>query len=303
MNSPAQAPTSLAALHREARRILSDAGVETPVLDARLLVEHFSGTTRTQAITEPGRLVDVAVVEAINQALQRRISGEPVHRILGFREFYGLRLHLSAETLEPRPDTETLVEAVLPLVRAVVARNGKCRILDLGTGTGAIALALLATVPEATATGVDISGDALATAMRNAAKLGLADRFMALQSDWFSKISGRYDVIVSNPPYISSIDVQNLQVEVRSFDPHRALDGGEDGLDAYRIIAGQVEKYLEAGGCVAVEIGSTQKHDVANVFAMAGFTVAEAFCDLAGNDRALIFVSAGKYAGITRKID
>lgn len=291
-------PTSLAALHREARRRLSDAGVETPVLDARLLVEHFSGTTRTQAITEPHRPIDAACIEAVNHALQRRISGEPVHRILGFREFYGLRLDLSAETLEPRPDTETLVEAVLPLVRTVVARSGKCRILDLGTGTGAIALALLAAVPEATATGVDISADALATATRNAAQLGLADRFIALESDWFSKISGLYDVIVSNPPYISTIDVQNLQVEVRDFDPQRALDGGEDGLDAYRLIADQVGKYLEAGGSVAVEIGSTQKHDVADIFATAGFALAEVFCDLAGNDRALTLENAG----ITSKI-
>jgi release factor glutamine methyltransferase len=300
MNKPDSA-TSLAALHREARRRLSDAGVETPALDARLLVEHFSGTTRTQAIAEPGWPVDAALVEAVNQALQRRISGEPVHRILGFREFYGLRLDLSAETLEPRPDTETLVEAVLPLVRAVVAREGRCRILDLGTGTGAIALALLAAVPEATAIGVDISSDALATAARNASQLGLADRFMGFESDWFSKISGGYDVIVSNPPYINTIDVQNLQVEVRYFDPHQALDGGEDGLDAYRTIASQVGKYLEAGGSVAVEIGSTQKRDVANIFARAGFVVAEAFRDLAGNDRALTFEFAGKSAGLPAK--
>ena len=129
-------------------------------------------------------------VAAIRQAIARRVAGEPVHRILGFRDFYGLRLFLSPETLEPRPDTETLVDAVLPFLRETAAREGVCRILDLGTGTGAIALALLAEVPQATAVGVDISADALATAGRNARENGLSGRFQAVQSDWFEKISG-----------------------------------------------------------------------------------------------------------------
>ena len=294
MNSPGAAllPTTLAALHREARRRLTEAGVETPSLDAGLLVEHFSGTTKTQAITEPEQTVAAAAVGAIDAALKRRLAGEPVHRILGFREFYGLRLGLSADTLEPRPDTETLVEAALPLVRATVARKGTCRILDLGTGTGAVALALLSIVPAATATGVDISADALATAGQNATQLGLAARFTPLKSDWFSKIVGRYDVIVSNPPYIRSQDMASLQAEVRNFDPYRALDGGNDGLGIYRVIAAGVRDYLEAGGPVAVEIGSTQKADVTNIFRQAGFTLIEAYRDLGGNDRALVFADA-----------
>jgi release factor glutamine methyltransferase len=293
MNAP-----SLAALYRRARQKLTDAGVETPALDARLLVEHFSGTTRTQAITEPERVVDASAVASLDEALSRRISGEPVHRILGFREFYGLKLELSPETLEPRPDTETLVEAALPFVKAAIARGGKCRILDLGTGTGAIALALLSAASTATATGVDISDDALATATRNAARLGLADRFTPLKSDWFSEISGRYDVIVSNPPYISFDDLRTLQVEVRDFDPVRALDGGGDGLDAYRAIASQAHAYLEPDGAIAVEIGSTQKSEVNGIFAEAGFALVGAFCDLAGNDRALIFEYTGQIGEI-----
>jgi release factor glutamine methyltransferase len=255
-------------------------------------VEHFSGTTRTQAIAEPGRRIEPAAIAAVDSALARRLAGEPVHRIIGFREFYGLRLGLSAGTLEPRPDTETLVEAVLPLVRATVARQGRCSILDLGTGTGAVALALLSAVADATATGVDVCDDALGTAMRNAAQLGLANRFTALKSDWFSKITGRYDVIVSNPPYIKSRDIEFLQAEVRGFDPHRALDGGNDGLDVYRILAAGVRGYLEAGGLVAVEIGSTQKADVTDLFRQAGFSLIEAYRDLGGNDRALVFADA-----------
>jgi release factor glutamine methyltransferase len=286
---PPASSVTLSALLREARRRLADAGTGNASLDARLLVEHFSGTTRTQAISEPDRAIDPATVAAIEAALARRIAGEPVHRILGFRDFYGLRLALSPETLEPRPDTETLVDAVLPFVRRTVAAKGRCAILDLGTGTGAIALALLSAVPEAMATGVDISDGALATAARNARDLGLADRFSARKSDWFEKVSGRYDAIVSNPPYIAAKDIDSLQPEVRGFDPRRALDGGGDGLDAYRILARETGRHLDQGGIVAVEIGSTQKKDVTGLFALAGFDLVEARRDLSENDRVLVF--------------
>ena len=282
-------PGTLGPLLRAARERLAAAGLADPALDARLIVEHFSGTGRTQAIAEPQRAVEAGVVAAIDAALQRRLAGEPVHRILGHREFYGLRLELSSETLEPRPDTETLVEAVLPFAGATAERLGECRILDLGTGTGAIALALLGAVPAATATGVDISLDALATATRNARQLGLDRRFEALHSDWFAKVLGRYHVIAANPPYIPSGDIGNLQDEVRDFDPHRALDGGVDGLGPYRIIAAEAAKFLEAEGKIAVEIGHTQRNEVKDIFAAAGYRLAGAFVDLGGNDRVLMF--------------
>ncbi|ESY08027.1 peptide chain release factor N(5)-glutamine methyltransferase [Mesorhizobium sp. M0179] len=282
-------PSALGPLLRVARERLAAAGLSDSALDARLIVEHFSGTDRTQAIADPQRTVDAGAVAAIGAALQRRMAGEPVHRILGFREFYGLRLSLSPETLEPRPDTETLVEAILPFAGATAERLGECRILDLGTGTGAIALALLSAVPAATATGVDISQGALATAIRNAEQLGLAGRFVGLQSDWFEKVSGRYHVIAANPPYIPTGDIGNLQDEVRDFDPHRALDGGVDGLGPYRIIAAEAAKFLEAQGKIAVEIGHTQRNEVKDIFAAAGYRLAGAFVDLGGNDRVLMF--------------
>ncbi|AZN96401.1 peptide chain release factor N(5)-glutamine methyltransferase [Mesorhizobium sp. M9A.F.Ca.ET.002.03.1.2] len=282
-------PGRLGPLLKAARARLAAAAVADPALDARLIVEHLSGTTRTQAIADPERKVDAGAIAAIDAALRRRIAGEPVHRILGHREFYGLRLSLSPETLEPRPDTETLVEAALPLVKATAARQGECRILDLGTGTGAIALALLSAVPAAIATGVDISQGALATAMRNAGELGLAGRFQVLESDWFEKVSGRYHVIVANPPYIASIDIENLQDEVRDFDPRQALDGGVDGLSPYRIIAAEAAGFLEAEGRIAVEIGHTQRKEVTDIFSAAGYTPAGIFRDLGGNDRVLIF--------------
>jgi len=285
-------PGTLGPLLRDARHRLAAAGVADPALDARLLVEHFSGTTRAQAITEPAQTVPAEAIAAIDAALRRRVAGEPVHRILGFREFYGLRLWLSPETLEPRPDTETLVEAILPFAMATAEQQGECRILDLGTGTGAIALALVSAVPGAVATGVDIATGALATAMRNARDLGLADRFQTLESDWFAKVSGRYHVIAANPPYIPSRDIGNLQDEVRDFDPHLALDGGADGLGPYRIIAAEAAGFLEAEGRIVVEIGHTQQGEVTDIFTAAGYRLAGAFRDLGGNDRVLVFERA-----------
>ncbi|PLP59784.1 peptide chain release factor N(5)-glutamine methyltransferase [Mesorhizobium loti] len=286
--------TTLGKLLLSTRRRLVNAGIDGGAFDARLLIEHFTGTTRTEAIINPDRVISAETLAEIEVVLGRRMAGEPVHRILGYREFHGLRLGLSAETLEPRPDTETLVDAILPLLTEIGERKGACRILDLGTGTGAIALALLAALPQASAVGVDISEDALATAARNARDLGLSERFTAVKSDWFEEISGQFDAIISNPPYISSTEIETLQKEVRSFDPLRALDGGVDGLDAYRTIARESAGHMEAGGLVAVEIGSTQKAEVTGVFLDAGFLVKTALRDLAGNDRVLMFTGSGK---------
>lgn len=283
---------TLAELLRLARQRLETSGIEDAALDARLLVEHFTGTSRSDAIARPDMVTQAQAVAAVEAALERRSAGEPVHRILGFREFYGLELSLSAQTLEPRPDTEILIDAILPFMRDVTAREGACRVLDLGTGTGAIALALLANVPDATAIGVDVSPDALATAARNAAGLGLEDRFTVLRSDWFSQINGRFHVIASNPPYIRSDDIAGLQAEVRLFDPVRALDGGEDGLQPYRVIAAQAAAHLEQGGAVVVEIGNTQRLEVISIFENEGFRLLEARRDLGGNDRVLLFAVA-----------
>jgi len=280
----------LADLHRESSASLKEAGIDDAKLDARLIVEHFSQTTRTDAVSRPEMKVNAEAVAVIQKAIARRAAGEPVHRILGFRHFYGLKLFLSSDTLEPRPDTETLVDAVLPALRQLAANEAACRILDLGTGTGAIALALIAEVPEATAIGVDISADALATAGRNALENGLSGRFAAIRSDWFENISGRFHVIVANPPYIPSKELETLQSEVRDHDPARALDGGPDGLDAYRTIAAQAQEYLEPAGMVAVEIGHTQKQEVTQLFEASGYSAVEARKDLGGRDRVLVFV-------------
>src|SRR5262245_20458914 len=180
----ADAATTLAAVLAEARRRLAAGDIDDPALEARMIVEHCTGTERKDAIAAPGLHVSPEALAKIDDAVSRRLAGEPVHRIFGWRDFYGLRLRLSPETLEPRPDTETLVDAVLPFLRETVKREGRCRILDLGTGTGAIALALASQVPEVLVTATDISAGALATATANAAVLGLSARFVPLISDW-----------------------------------------------------------------------------------------------------------------------
>lgn len=272
---------------RAVRGRLAQAGIADAALESRLLVEGFTGATRTEILLEPTRLL--GPLAPLWHAVERRVQGEPVHRILGYREFYGLRLSLSAETLEPRPDTETLVDTVLPFARSVAEATGGCRILDLGTGTGAIVLALLAECPKATGIGADVSDDALATAAKNADDLGLSARFEAKKSDWFAEIDGPYDVIVSNPPYIPSRDIQGLQREVKGFDPLRALDGGEDGLDPYRIIASEAGAFLAEGGRIALEIGYDQKDSVSALFEASRFRRIDAVQDLGGNDRVLVF--------------
>jgi release factor glutamine methyltransferase len=282
-------PQHLGQLLSASREKLARGGVAEASLEARLIVEHFTDMKRVDAIRDPMKPISADAVEHIAAALQRRLSGEPVFRILGFRDFYGLQLRLSPDTLEPRPDTETLVELVLPFVREIAALEGECRILDLGTGTGAIALALLINEPKAVATATDISGNALATAATNANILGVDSRFRTLKSDWFNRVVGRFHLIVSNPPYIASSEIVLLHTEVRDFDPRVALDGGNDGLRAYRAIVRSAADHLAEEGYIAVEIGSGQKAQVAELFMQAGFDFVESASDLGGHERALLF--------------
>lgn len=280
---------TLGALLGLARSRFRDLQIESADLDARLIVEHFSATRLIDAVTNPALVIDARLASDIEQAIERRASGEPVHRILGKREFYGLPFKLNAATLEPRPDTEALIELVLPLVRHRVSCEGDCDILDLGTGTGAIALALLANVTHARAIGTDISAAALEAAISNAKELRLSDRFQIARSDWFESVSGQFHIIVSNPPYIRTCDLSGLQREVREHDPVAALDGGHDGLEPYRQIAAGARAYLQKGGSVCVEIGQGQSCAVIDIFADQGFSFVDGVCDLSGIQRALRF--------------
>lgn len=292
-------------LLRRARELLAEAGIAEAATDARLLVAHITQTGPHEALLRPDLMVDAAHVSTVFDAVTHRAGGEPVHRIIGRREFYGLPFRLSPATLEPRPDTEILVDAVLshaqgrassraesPGVAEMRLEQGAPRILDLGTGSGAIAIALLHELPEATAVAVDISAQALETAASNAQLSGVDMRFVALRSDWFSSVRDSFDIIVSNPPYIETDAVASLEREVREHDPVAALDGGPDGLSAYRLIAGHADPYLTPDGIVAVEIGAGQAKAVVELFARNGYALVESRKDLGGHERALVFARA-----------
>lgn len=290
MTRPEQAePATLGEAWLVVRSALRSADLETADLDARMLVSRLAGVEPHQLVTAGETPLTQPVRDRLNKALQDRLGGKPVHRILGAREFYGLMLGLSPATLEPRPDTETLIEAVLPLIRETVAAKGRCSIADLGIGTGAIGLALVAECPNASCLGIDISEEAVETALKNAQALGLGERYKAIQRDWLSGIERRFDLIVSNPPYIPTKDLASLSREVIDHDPMLALDGGADGLDAYRIIAAQAEARLEEEGRLALEIGIGQSQSVTALFAARGFDRLDVFADLGGVDRVLLF--------------
>ncbi len=285
----AEQGTRLADVHREARVLLAKTGIETADLDARLLVEWVTGCDQLEMIRNPARLVDKTIVVQLHAVLNRRINGESVHRIIGKRAFFGIELGLSADTLEPRPDTEALLELAIPFLRQRIAEQGIADIVDLGTGTGAIALALLDQFSQLRAVGVDISVGALDTARDNAHLTNVSDRFASLHSDWFSEVSGLFDMVISNPPYIPSADIKGLQREVALHDPIKALDGGRDGLDPYRIIARHSRQHLRQGGAVAVEIGFGQRHDIEAIFARQKFVLSGVQKDIGGTERALLF--------------
>jgi release factor glutamine methyltransferase len=282
MTSASQALRTL----RDAFRAGDIAGAD---FDARLLLEHVTGFTALDLVREPDRPLSDDQISALAAVQARRLAGEPVHRILGYRDFHGLRLMLSPDTLEPRPDTEILVDAVAPWLRECVSQTGACRLLDLGTGSGAIVLSLLKEVPELQAVGTDISPGALATASANAGANGVADRFEAVRSDWFADVRGRFDAIVSNPPYIDHAAIAGLSRDVREHDPMRGLDGGADGLDAYRSIAAGALDFLAEDGIIGLEIGWDQKASVSAIFEEEGYRPVEDRKDYGGNDRVLIF--------------
>lgn len=263
---------------------LSAAQVSTPVLDARLILQEVLGFSSAQMISRTDEILTPAFIFAADLMLKRRLSGESVHRILGWREFYGRRFNLSKETLEPRPDTETLIDRVL---QRVGSKDAKLRILDIGTGSGAIAVTLAAELPKATIVATDISEDALTAAAANAATHDVSRRIEFRNSNLFQDVGGKFEFIVSNPPYIPNRDINSLQTEVQDFDPHAALVGGEDGLDFYREIFLNAGCYLAQGGEVWVEFGFGQEVDVQNIALQENYEVIEIGKDLSGVKRTL----------------
>lgn len=264
--------------------------IDTPELDARLLIGAVTRLDLTGMIAAATRRLTALEAARLSAFTQRRIGGEPVARLFGAKEFWGLQLQLSPATLVPRPDTETVVEAALDILRTDATANPAPRIADLGTGSGSILLALLHELPNAVGIGTDISLMALQTARANAVQLGLAARAHFAAGDFAAALSGPFDLIVSNPPYIRTADIYTLAAEVREHDPHRALDGGDDGLDAYRRILGQVAPLLAPGGTLILEVGQHQSGDVSALAHAAGLAPdGPPRADLAGVLRAVAF--------------
>jgi len=260
--------------------VLSRQGFETAALDAKLLTQHGLGLAALELATRENQPVEENAAGQVAMLMQRRMTGESVARIIGEREFYGLGFGLNAATLEPRPDTELLVDLALGAMPA------KGRLLDLGTGTGCIPIALMANMDGISAVAVDLSALALEAARANAVRHGVAERLSLLEGSWFEPLEPqRFDVIVSNPPYIVSDVVETLAGEVRDFDPRLALDGGPDGLAPYRVIVQQAGDWLTRNGQVLVEIGHDQGAAVSALFLEAGFEDVSVYQDLAGLDR------------------
>jgi release factor glutamine methyltransferase len=262
--------------------------IDSAELDARILVGAALDLDLTGVIAAASRLLTSDETVRLEDFARRRLTGEPVARILGLKEFWGLPLQLSAATLVPRPDTEVVVELALEMLRAAPLPDRLLRIADIGTGSGAILLALLSELPDAYGFGTDISVAALRTATTNAIYLGLARRAAFVACDYVAALSGTFDLIVSNPPYIRSAEIAGLATEVRDYDPHRALDGGADGLSAYRAFIPRAARLLAPGGALVVEAGHGQSGDILGLMTAAGLTLERPpKADLAGIRRAV----------------
>lgn len=272
--------TARDALRHGAAR-LAAAGVDSPRLDARLLLAHAAGLTQNALLREPDRIIDPAAYEAL---LDRRAAREPVALILGWQEFWSLPFLVSGSTLVPRGDSETLIEAALH----ALPRNAVGSVLDLGTGTGCLLLAALTEYPLAWGVGVDRNPAAAALARRNAAALGLGARAAFLCGNWANALRGRFDVVLSNPPYVRADEMAGLMPEVARFEPSGALLGGKDGLDAYRVILSALPGLLTPGGLAVLELGAGQAEPVTALARAAGLRPAGIRPDLAGTPRALM---------------
>lgn len=264
---------------------LEAAGVEQARRDARILMAHVLGTDGVVVLGHPERQVSAEQRKRFQSFVARRVAREPVSRIVGQREFWGLPMRLSPATLDPRPDSETLVEAVLA---ELDDRCAPFRMLDLGTGTGCLLLALLSELPQATGLGLDRSAEAVGTASQNAAALGLSDRGLFRCGDWADGVADGFEIVVSNPPYVRDGDVDHLAPEVARHDPRAALAGGPDGLAAYRTVLPVIADALTSAGIAAIELGTGQAEAVEEIALAAGLAPLRRVRDLSGIERCLL---------------
>lgn len=268
---------------------LRAAGVADPARDARLLLAHAMGIAADRLLLGLGDPLPAGAEARFALLIEARAARQPVSQLIGQRDFYGRRFRVTPDVLDPRPETETLIEAALTAPFA--------RVLDLGTGSGAIVLTLLAERAEASGVGVDLSQAALAVAKGNATALELGGRATFLHSDWFSEVDGRFDLIVANPPYIAAAEMADLAPEVRDWEPHLALTPGGDGLDAVRRIVAGAGAHLRPGGRILIEIGPTQGGAAIDLLQRAGFYAAKVICDLDGRARSVAAIWQSGHSG------
>ncbi|WP_374388821.1 peptide chain release factor N(5)-glutamine methyltransferase [Brevundimonas sp.] len=279
---PADATPTLLTVWKAAQARLKAGQIDSPAIDARLLLEAAAGASRTDILTDPYRAVGEDQRQAYEAMIDRRLRREPVSRIVGKKGFWKIMLNVTPDVLSPRPDTETILDVAL----LAFAPHESFSAIDLGTGSGAILLALLSERTAASGVGTDISSEALAVARENAANLDLNGRATFLRTEWAAGFADHsFDLVVSNPPYIPTDHIQTLDPEVRDHDPHLALDGGPDGLQAYRDLAPEVMRILKPGGTFAVEIGWDQGPQVKALFEAAGFSDVKVVKDLSNRDR------------------
>jgi release factor glutamine methyltransferase len=273
----------------EAVEQLDEAGIASAHLDARLLLARVLGVGREYLTMHSDAHLSDAEMMAYDVLVERRAAREPMAHILGQREFWSLNFRVTADTLDPRPDSETLMETVL---HYVPNRNARLMIADFGVGTGCLLLSLLSEYPMAHGLGVDISQAALEVAQKNALSLGLAARTHFHHTSWGDNVHGRYDILVSNPPYIREGDMEDLEPEVTQYEPRSALVGGEDGLDAYRALMPDVKRLLAPKGIAVLEFGEGQAEDVIAIANQNGLDYLETVSDLAGIERCVVLVHA-----------
>lgn len=280
----AEALTVGGLLDRSVARLMA-AGIAEPRREARLILALALAIEPAKVLGWPEHPVEPRLAAAAETLIARRAQGEPISRLRGKREFWSLDFALSPDTLDPRPDSETLITAALA---DIPDRTAPLRVVDFGTGTGCLLLALLSELPRATGLGIDIAPGAVAVAQGNAVALGLAGRVEFRIGNWDARIDGPADVILANPPYIPSSEIGRLPREVSAFDPRTALDGGPDGLSAYRALGAAIRGLLRPAGKAYIEIGAGQGLQVARVFGEAGLTVAAVCRDLAGFERCVV---------------
>jgi release factor glutamine methyltransferase len=281
-------PASRAAALAHLRGAMREAGLPDADREARALLLSALDLAPIDLVRDPQALLGAGERTRLADWLRRRLAGEPLGRIAGRREFWGLDFALSQATLEPRPDSETLIEAALGRLDEGGRRHAPLRILDIGTGTGCLLAALLRECPAAFGIGIDLSRQAATTARDNLARLGLGARAAFLVGRWCDGVAGSLDVVISNPPYIPSGDIAGLDIAVRRHDPALALDGGTDGLDAYRAIVARLPALLSPEGFAVLELGIGQAPEVAALATAAGLTVEQKRRDLGGIERAIV---------------